>query len=124
MFNNSTGSPSQVKGLFYEKLAHKHLSRNGLKIVQKNYHCRFGEIDLILKDADTIVFAEVRYRSKTSHGGALETITKLKQKRLIKSAQVFLLENNLYERVAFRFDAVCIQGQNTKPEITWIKNAF
>lgn len=124
MFSNQPSSPSQLKGLYYEKLALKHLKKQGLTLLHKNYHCRLGEIDLVLRDVDYIVFTEVRYRENTDFGNGLDSVTQIKQQKLIKTAQHYLLHHSLYEKIAARFDVVSISLSQGKPELVWVKNVF
>jgi putative endonuclease len=102
-----------------ELLAADFLQRSGLKLLESNYHSRFGEIDLILRDGETLVFAEVRQRSSGNFGGAAASIDKHKQQRLILTAQHYL--SNLPRLPPCRFDAVLLDGANN---IEWVKNAF
>jgi len=104
-----------------EQLALQYLQQHGLKLLQANYSCRFGEIDLILQDGDTHVFVEVRLRSSNAFGGAAASIDARKQVKLLKTAQFYLSE---FKRIPpCRFDAVLMQSADTK-QIEWIKNAF
>jgi len=111
--NNSQGVKSEQQALHY-------LQTQGLSLICQNYYCRFGEIDLIMLDQDTLVFIEVRYRKNNDFGGALASITKRKQGKIIKTAKHYLaqLENEPY----CRFDAIAIEQQSNVPQ--WIKNAF
>lgn len=79
-----------TRGETAELLAAQYLSNQGLKLLKRNYRCRHGEIDLILQDGDTLVFAEVRLRSHNHYGGAAASINAAKQKRLIRTAQHYL----------------------------------
>ena len=124
MFSKKPKSPSQLKGLYYKKLALKHLKKQGLEFLHKNYHCRLEEIDLVMRDEDCIVFTEVRFRENSDFGNGLETVTKSKQQKLIKTAQYFLIRSGLYEKVAARFDVVSICKHHGKPDLIWIRNAF
>jgi len=109
------------RGAQAEQLAAKFLQAQGLKLVQQNYSCKHGEIDLIMQDVMTLVFVEVRLRSGNHFGGAAASITATKQGRLIRTAQHYLAE--LQRIPACRFDAVLYEGLNgTNPQ--WIKNAF
>lgn len=104
-----------------EQLAARFLQDNGLQLVQRNYSCRHGEIDLILQDGGTLVFAEVRLRSHGEYGGAAASINAAKQKRLILTAQHYLA--TLRHTPPCRFDALLFDRlDNTGPE--WIKSAF
>jgi len=111
---------SNSQGVKSEKRALAYLQEQGLSLLCQNYYCRFGEIDLIMLDQDTLVFIEVRYRKNSDFGGALASISKRKQGRIIKTAKHYLaqFENEPY----CRFDAIAIDQQCTIPE--WIQNAF
>ena len=124
MFAKKLSSPSQIKGLYYENLALKYLKKQGLKLLQKNYHCRLGEIDLIMQDEDCIVFIEVRYRNNADFGNGLDTVNINKQHKLIKTAQLYLIQKGLYEKIPARFDVISISNGELNPQLCWIKNAF
>lgn len=110
-----------TRGTQAERLAEQFLQRHGLKLLQRNYSCRYGEIDLILQDDDTLVFAEVRLRSHGDFGGAAASINAVKQSRLIHTAQHYLA--TLSRTPPCRFDAVLFDKlDSARPE--WIKNAF
>ena len=94
------------------------LQEHGLRLVERNYRCRMGEIDLIMNDGDTLVFAEVRLRKSVSFGGAAASITPHKQSKLIRAAQHYL--QSLKKQPPCRFDAVLLDGL----KIEWIKDAF
>ena len=124
MFSKHTASPSQLTGLYFEKLALKHLKKHKLKLLRRNYHCRLGEIDLVMRDGDCLVFVEVRFRNNTDFGAGLDTVNPGKQRKLILTAQHYLIQAGLYENTPARFDVVSISRQNAKPELVWIRNAF
>lgn len=112
--------PSKSQGVKSEKQALAYLQGQGLSLVCQNYYCRFGEIDLIMLDQETLVFIEVRYRKNSEFGGALASITKRKQGKIIKTAKHYLTQ---FESEPYcRFDAIAIDQQSTIPE--WIQNAF
>ncbi|HLY96584.1 MAG: YraN family protein [Sideroxydans sp.] len=102
-----------------EQVAAKFLQRHGLTLIRTNYHCRFGEIDLVLRDGETLVFAEVRQRSRSDFGGAAASIDAHKQQRLILTAQHYLA--SLPRIPPCRFDALLLDGAGN---IDWVKNAF
>ena len=106
-----------------EKLALKYLKQQGLRLFEKNYHCRYGEIDLIMWDNDYLVFVEVRYRKNANFGGAISSINQNKQDKLRRSAEDYLIrtKNNATPCL---FDILCLNGDLSKPEYQWIKNAF
>lgn len=108
-------------GIRAEQLAAQFLQQHGLKLLQHNYRCRFGEIDLILQDGETLVFAEVRLRSRNDFGGAAASINNTKQKKLVRAAQYYL--SSLANVPACRFDAVLLRSQDGSG-IEWLKDAF
>ena len=113
------------KGLHYEQLASAWLSRRGLRLIEANFHCRFGEIDLIMQDRDTICFVEVKYRRTAAFGGAAAAIPPAKQRKLIRSAQCFLATSPALADRPLRFDALLIQREGNGDErIEWLKNAI
>lgn len=107
-----------------EEQACRFLQENGLHLLLQNYHCRYGEIDLIMQDKDDIVFIEVRSRSRIEFGTALETIDKNKIKKLIKTATHFLQLKKWLYAVPSRFDIIAIQVIDGTIQLEWIKNAF
>ena len=112
------------KGLHYEAQAKSYLCGQGLSLIEQNYHCRFGEIDLIMRDQDTVCFVEVKYRKNLSFGGAMNAISYQKQQKIIKTAQIFISENRKLARQAIRFDALMLQQIGDDISINWIQNAF
>lgn len=107
-----------------ESLALQYLETAGLKLLQRNYRCKGGEIDLVMSDAQTLVLIEVRFRSERSFGGAAASVNKTKQQRLLRAAQHLLQTHAAYRRYRARFDLVAIDGSGARPEIDWIKDAF
>jgi len=104
-----------------ENLAWQHLQGHGLKLLQRNYHSRHGEIDLVMQDRDSVVFVEVRYRRQTRFGSAAESVDRRKQSRLIACAQHYLQMHPQTARLPCRFDVVTIDGSDG---LDWIRNAF
>lgn len=102
-----------------ERLAETHLLRGGLTLVARNHRCRYGEIDLVMRDGDSLVFVEVRYRRSSRYGSAADTVDRRKQQRLIKAAGHYLQHNPTTRPC--RFDVVAISGDD---QIQWIRNAF
>jgi len=109
---------SKLRGEHAEERAAAHLRRQGLQILERNYRCRGGEIDLICNDSGQLVFVEVRFRSRGDFGGALESIDCRKQRRLIAAARHYLAGEGR-ERPC-RFDVVAI----TAGELQWLRDAF
>lgn len=102
-----------------------YLLEQGLNFIENNFHCRYGEIDLIMKEDKTLVFVEVRYRKHNNYGGALESITPTKQKKVRATAENYLQVkafkgNARIDVVAMTLDTDDISGFN----FNWIKNAF
>ena len=107
-------------GAAAEQLAAIYLQRQGLKLLTSNYRCRFGEIDLVMRDGKETVFVEVRLRRHTAFGGAAASITAAKQQKLARTAEHYLMEHGTGP---CRFDAVLLDSLTTN-NITWLKNAF
>lgn len=116
-------TPQQRRGKQFEDLACKHLRKHGLKLLTRNYHCRRGEIDLIMRDKESLVFVEVRYRRQACYGSASESVNWHKQQRLIAAAEHYLL-HEFKTQPAARFDVVAISGAEGNIELEWINNAF
>ena len=110
---NSLGSEA-------EKLAAQFLQQQGMTFISSNFQCRFGEIDLIMRDAKTLVFVEVRLRSHEAYGGAGASITLAKQQKLIRTAEYYL---QLHAADACRFDVILMR-KTAMQDIEWIQNAF
>ena len=104
-----------------------HLTERGLKLLAKNYHGRRGEVDLIMRDRDTVVFVEFRYRRSAAFGGALESVTRSKQQKLRLTAEQYLQQET--RLTDGRFDVVAMSDtvENNGSQgytFEWIKNAF
>ena len=104
-----------------ERLAESYLVQQNFELIERNFSCKTGEIDLIMRDQDYLVFVEVRYRENAEFGGALASITRSKQNKLRRTAEFYLLEKFGNTPPACRFDAIGIEGKDT---IEWVKNAF
>lgn len=114
---------SQVTGREKEQLAAQWLQQNGIQLLAQNYQIKGGEIDLIGLDVDqTLIFFEVKYRQTSQFGHASEFVSKQKQARLIKSAQVYLLKHPQFQNHPQRFDVITFEAQQSQPH--WIQNAF
>jgi putative endonuclease len=108
-----------ILGKKAEDAACSFLIKNGLELVTRNYQCRFGEIDLIMKDQETLVFIEVRYRKSANYGSALESVDTGKQRKLVFAANHYLSQASGLP--ASRFDVIALT-ENQPPE--WIIDAF
>jgi len=109
----------RIAGNAAEDQVLSYLVEQGLQLVTRNYSCKAGEIDLIMRDAGQLVFVEVRFRTRTDFGSALESVTPAKQRKLILTAQYYLQHTR--QMPACRFDVAGI-GQDR--QIHWIKDAF
>jgi putative endonuclease len=103
-----------------ERLARTYLERQGLEVLHSNWRCRFGEIDLVCRDRDTIVFVEVRLRTNPRFGSAGDSIQRAKRGRLIAAARLYLSRGP--ERPC-RFDAVLLDRLEAD-RLEWIRDAF
>jgi putative endonuclease len=111
-------SHKQDQGRQWEEVALAHLKRHGLALVEANFRCKGGEIDLVMRDGDSLVFVEVRQRASRGHGGAAASITPAKIRRLVRAAQFYLLR---YQAVPpCRFDVVAIDGGH----LDWLRNCI
>lgn len=108
----------QLEGDAAENRALYHLKQQGLTLVERNFQCKGGEIDLIMREREILVFVEVRKRADARHGGAAASITARKQARLIVAAQVFLQQCRQLPEC--RFDVIAIDGA----DLAWLRNAF
>jgi putative endonuclease len=110
-------------GKMGEDLALKKIKKLGYKLIIRNYRCPLGEIDIIAKDGDCLVFLEIKTRKGRSTGYAKEAVDKRKRRQISKAALTYLKENDCYEERS-RFDvvAVSINGRDVETEV--IKNAF
>ncbi len=119
---------AMITGQKNERLAERFLKQKGLKLIERNYRCRAGEIDLIMADGDSLVFVEVRFRKHKKYGSASESVNLRKQQKLIKAAQYYLLAHFHSHEPACRFDVVAIDGNQTpklsQNPIEWLPNAF
>lgn len=114
-----TGITTREQGSAAEDQALHFLEAQGLHLLMRNYQLRSGEIDLIMRDREHVVFTEVRYRRSNHFGGALHSIDARKQRKIIATANHYILRYNV--ELATRFDVVAITG---KDDIQWIQNAF
>ena len=120
---------TREQGQYTEGLACQFLENKGFRLIEKNFSCKVGEIDLIMKDKESLVFVEVRYRKSNNFGSAAESITAAKQLKLIKTASLYLQRHDKLNKYPARFDVVSITGfietdNLDKINIDWIENAF
>lgn len=117
---------NKSKGKQYENQAREYLVQRGLTLLNQNYHCRFGEIDLIMLQQGVLCFIEVKFRANMGFGGAASAIPLQKQKKIVKTALFFIAQNKRLAQHAMRFDAFLIQrrASNQNHNVNWIQNAF
>lgn len=111
-----------------EEHACRYLENQGLQLIEKNYRCRYGEIDLIMREKKTTVFVEVRYRSNPNFGSGAESINSRKQHKLITTANHFLQSHPQAMNHQCRFDVVSLSANPDKTgfsdKVLWIPNAL
>lgn len=107
-------------GTAYERRAEEFLCKEGMRILEKNYRCRQGEIDLIGAQGDCLVFVEVKYRSTKQAGFPEEAVGIMKQKRICRVAEFYLYTHPQYGNDRIRYDVVAIEGE----DIRWYRSAF
>lgn len=117
----------QLSGGEAEALAEGFLQRQGLSTVQRNYRCRAGEIDLVMRDprdpeAEQLVFVEVRFRPVGALVSAVETVDERKQAKIILAARHFLMNHPAFDEHPCRFDVIGVEALDQEPH--WITNAF
>lgn len=115
---------SRQRGRLAENVALKYLEDRGLKLVTRNFHASGGEIDLIMREGDAIIFIEVRYRKNSRHHNPAESIDPEKCRRIINTSQLFLQANRKMTALDCRFDVIVLSGPLEKPAVEWINNAF
>ncbi|OAI49638.1 hypothetical protein AYO45_06955 [Gammaproteobacteria bacterium SCGC AG-212-F23] len=110
-------------GRVAEQKACDFLQSQGLKLVTRNFRCDLGEIDLIMREGEDLIFIEVRSRgNQEDYGTALESVSPAKQKKVIRSAVFYLLGENLFNKIHCRFDIVSVSLKDYACE--WVRNAF
>ncbi len=107
-------------GAFYEDRAARLLEERGYRILEKNYRCRIGEIDLIARDGRTLVFIEVKYRRTDSFGRPEEAVDARKQRTICRAADYYRMEHRIEEFCPCRFDVAVFLGE----EMRLLRNAF
>lgn len=116
---NRDKPPHLAKGSATEEQACQFLISQGLKLVDRNFRCKSGELDLVMLDGKTLVIVEVRYRKNNRYGGAEASVTRQKQAKIIAATHYYLTQHKT--GASIRFDVIAITGDNP---VNWIKNAF
>ena len=116
--------PANTAGKIAEDIAANYLAKQGLVLITRNFHSRFGEIDLIALQQQILVFIEVRYRKDERYLAVVETIDAHKCRKLIATSEYYRVKHKSYQDYQCRYDVIAITGELDKPLIEWIKNAF
>lgn len=114
----------KLRGDHAEDTACEYLQSQGLRLIERNFLCKRGEIDLIMQQADTTIFVEVRYRRNNLYGSGAESVDWRKQEKLLATAEHYLQSHPKAAKGACRFDVVALTTQNQQHKIDWIVDAF
>lgn len=126
MNTRAAGAPREA-GARYEDIASAYLQQNGLVPIARNFNCRYGELDLVMRAGDTVVFVEVRYRRSAPnghYGDGVDSVSAGKRAKLVRAAGMFLAQHPQLAERACRFDVIAIAGDMTNPQLDWRPNAF
>jgi putative endonuclease len=129
---STTPGSTRTRGRAWEDRAADLLENSGLEVLERNVEMAHAEIDLVARlpassadDVDTIVFVEVRSRSRGRHGDPLETVDSRKRRQIARASKAWLVARGLWERVAVRFDVIgIVESGGAEPTIRWIPDAF
>ena len=128
MAGNVRKRVNREKGSRSEQVALDYLRAKGLELLTRNFRCRLGEIDLVMRDDACLVFVEVRYRAANRFGTAASSVDNRKQAKIARTARLFLGRNPALADRTVRFDVVAFDGadghDNDKGRLQWIKDAF
>lgn len=114
------GRSTVEKGRKYEMAAYEYLQNEGMKILQKNFRCRQGEVDLIGLHGDCLVFVEVKYRKSSRSGMPEEAVGEAKQKKICRTSEYYRMRHPEFSTLQIRYDVLALLGD----EIRWHQNAF
>ena len=119
------GSTTTATGARWEKQALEHLLSRGLLRITENFRCRMGEIDLVMRDRDCLVFVEVRYRRTNRFASAAASVDRCKQRKLTRAAAAFLARHPEFCDLAVRFDVVAFDAaSDDQCTLQWLQDAF
>ncbi len=125
MAGNAARTLARKRGRKAEQKAFEYLTANGLVPVEKNFRCRFGEVDHIMSEDNCLVFVEVRYRTKSRFVSAACSVDRRKQRKLVQTAASFLSQHPEYRNHNVRFDVIAFdKAPENQCELQWIKDAF
>ena len=114
----------RARGDAVEDSALDYLQRQGLRLVARNARARGGELDLVMRDGEALVFVEVRYRAGSSFGGGAASVDHGKRRKLVRAAQAFLLRHPQHAETPCRFDVIDASGDPQAPRLEWLRDAF
>ena len=124
MTTEGHGLNRRTQGAHVEALAREFLLRQGLTPVAANANYRGGELDLVMRDGNTLVFVEVRYRRGSGFGGGAASVDANKRRKLVHAAGLFLAAHREHARAPCRFDVIDASGDPEAPELLWLRDAF
>lgn len=114
----------RARGDAVEDSALDYLERQGLRLVARNARARGGELDLVMRDGDWLVFVEVRYRAGSGFGGGAASVDHGKRRKLVRAAEAFLVSHPQHADVPCRFDVIDASGDPQAPHLDWLRDAF
>jgi putative endonuclease len=114
----------KVLGAKGEDLAVRYLKKKGYKVIERNYRCQWGEIDLVARQGDTLVFVEIKARSSSDFGLPQDAVGRFKQEKLVHVARAYMAEHRLKDEITARFDVVAVHLTGSGPDIELIQDAF
>ena len=114
----------RARGAIVESAARAFLVAHGLQLIASNVACRGGELDLVLRDGETVVFVEVRYRASDAYASGAASVDAAKRRRLIHAARTFLHANPALANHPCRFDVIDATGNPAAPTLRWLRAAF
>ncbi|HET6433388.1 YraN family protein [Dyella sp.] len=114
----------RAQGAQFEQRARRDLEQAGLRLLTQNFTTRHGELDLVMRDGEMIVFVEVRQRGGRGQGGAAASITRSKRERLLRTASLWLAAHPQHGQRACRFDVVSFDGVGDQAQMHWLRSAF
>jgi len=114
----------RARGAAIEAAARDYLLARGLRPLAANARFKAGELDLVMREGDTVVFVEVRYRAHTGFGGGAASVDGRKRRRLVRAALLFLAHHRALADAPCRFDVVEASGDPDVPALTWLRDAF
>lgn len=119
-----TNRNQRKTGGHYEEVAASYLAKQGIQILDRNYRCRMGEIDIVAREGRTYVFCEVKFRTTGSAGDPAEAVDSRKQATIFRVAAYYLKQHRLSENTSCRFDVIAMTGAGAYTQIRWIPDAF